>query len=92
MASINLGVGQTKVFLDYFGRYLETRNTTALTKTKVRDRTYGFETNGNKIRFEIIRHLNAFHEDRIIEKEVQTWEFDFTNLTFEEVDNTNFTI
>jgi hypothetical protein len=77
---------QTKVFLDDLGRYLEARNHVSLTKAKIRDRAFGFQINGDKLRFKIIRHLNAFHEDRITSEIVQMWQFDFSDLSFEEIE------
>jgi hypothetical protein len=77
---------QTRVFLDYLGRYLEDRNDTNLTKAKIRDRTFGFQVHNNRVRFKIVRHLNAFHEDRELEEIIQIWEFDFRDLTFKEIE------
>ena len=49
---------------------METLDEGGLSKGKIRDRTYRFDTNGSTFRFQIVRHPSAFKlgyvKDKII--------------------------
>lgn len=57
-----------------------------LTKARIRDRTYAYEINGNKVGFEILRHPGAFTEGYVKYVVIQKWEFDFDSQTIKEIE------
>ena len=86
---------QTKLFLTYFSLALKlldekdqlpefSRN--ALTRAKVRDRTFGFTTSKSKLLFKIIRHYNAWrYLGQYEQKGIQEWEFDFEKFSLSKI-------
>ena len=57
----------------------------ALTRAKVRDRTFHFRKYKSKLRFRIIRHLNAWKNPHLEQDIIQEWEFDFRKLTLDKL-------
>ena len=52
-----------------------------LSYARIRDRTYEHIRIGSEIIFSITRHLNAWRNDREMEEIIQTWSFNFTDLS-----------
>jgi hypothetical protein len=85
---------QTQGLREWFARFLERLNAEGrlpqftekhLSRARIRDRSFNLEKEDSKLRFKIIRHLNAWSERPGLEMEmiVQTWEFDFDKLALE---------
>jgi hypothetical protein len=56
---------------------------THLSSARIRDRTYGHIRSGTELIFRIDRHRYAWTEEAKMEVEIQTWVFDFAQLSLE---------
>lgn len=63
-----------------------------LSNARIRDRTYEHIRIGSELIFNIIRHPNAWRNEAKMKEIIQTWAFDFTDLSLEDLSNFDSTI
>jgi hypothetical protein len=89
---------QTQMLLYYLGRCMDKLADSDklpqyvdahLSPAWIRDRTYGHIRKDSKLIFRINRHLNAWRNVTNMKEIIQTWQFDFRNLSLSEGVNTD---
>jgi hypothetical protein len=85
---------QKRMLLYYLGRCMEKLANDGrlprfdevwLTRAKIRDRTYEHIKFGSELIFRIDRHRNAWRDETRMEIIIQTWVFDFTDMSLKEL-------
>ena len=61
-----------------------------LSVARVRDRSYEHVRNGFELTFKLLRHVNAWRDETRMKLVVQTWIFDFKDLSLKQIDQRHY--
>jgi hypothetical protein len=64
---------------------LEAMDKSKLARAKIRDRTFNLKKENVKLYFSIIRHLNAFRDPANQREILETWQFNFSDLSLSKI-------
>lgn len=72
-------------------KYMKVVSESYLTNARVRDRGFNYMKLENGCTFEIVRHLNAWHDDRMTKNIVEKWRVKLDDRTFERISTRDYT-